>query len=315
MIEPTARALVTGGAGFIGSNLVDLLVAEGWEVLVVDDLSSGHADHLSASRQRGRVKLHTLDIREESVVGVAEHFHPHVVYHLAAQVSVPVSVLDPHRDADVNVLGTINVLTAAHRSGAERVVLAGSAAAYGSAVKLPARETYARHPDSPYGAAKKAIEDYAHVFSVRHGLDFVVLAPANVYGPRQDASGEGGVVAIFADAVTAGKQPTIFGDGTATRDFVFVDDVADAFLRAASRGSGRNLNISSGVETSVGELYDSIARLARFRKSPRFNDRRPGDIDRSVLDPGAAERSLGWKAWTPLEEGLAKTLEWFAKRS
>jgi UDP-glucose 4-epimerase len=221
---------------------------------------------------------------------------------------------DPHLDADINVLGTINVLEAGRRSGAERIVLAGSAATYGAGVKLPARETFARRPHSPYGASKKAIEDYARVYTKQHGLTSVVLTPANVYGPRQDSSGEGGVVAIFAASLAAGRQPTIFGDGSATRDFVFVDDVADAFLRAASRGTGRNLNVSSGVETTILELYETMARFSRFRRAPRFAAPRDGDIHRSVLDPSAAMRHLGWKAWTPLDDGLAGTQEWFASR-
>lgn len=314
MTNPIARALVTGGAGFIGSSLVDLLVDEGWEILVIDDLSTGHADNLREARQRGRVKIHTIDIRDGALIGAAEQFRPHVVFHLAAQASVPLSIADPRNDADANILGTITVLEAAHRSGAERVVLAGSAAIYGGGVKLPAKESYARRPESPYGASKKAIEDYASVYHRRNGLDFVVLTPSNVYGPRQDASGEGGVVAIFSTAVFGGRQPTIFGDGTATRDFVFVDDVADAFLRAASRGTGRNLNVSSGVETSVLELYETIARLEGFRKRPRFAEARPGDIDRSVLDPAAAQRHLGWKSWTALEDGLSTTLAWLRNR-
>ena len=305
-----ARALVTGGAGFIGSTLVDLLVDEEWEVLVIDDLSTGHADYLSDARQRGRVKLHTLDVRDESVIVAAENFQPDVIFHLAAQVSVPTSVARPGWDADINLLGTINVLEAARRSKVDRVVLAGSAATFGSGVRLPAKESYLRRPDSPYGASKKAVEDYARVYSRQHGLDFVVLTPSNVYGPRQDAAGEGGVVSAFCSEISNGRQPTIYGDGAATRDFVFVDDVAEAFLRSASRGGGLNLNISSGVETSVRDLFDSIAGIAHFRKSPRFTDERPGDIDRSVLDPSAAEKKLGWKAWTPLEDGLERTLEW-----
>jgi UDP-glucose 4-epimerase len=314
LTEPTARALVTGGAGFIGSALVDLLVDEGWEVLVIDDLSTGHADHLLQARSRGRVGLHTIDIRDDACVVAAEHFKPDVVFHLAAQVSVPISVSDPRRDADVNVVGTINVLEAARRSGAGRVVLTGSAATYGRGVKLPAKESYARRPESPYGASKKAVEDYARVYLAQYGLEFVVLTPANVYGPRQNSSGEGGVVAVFSDAITAGRQPTIYGDGNATRDFVFVDDVADAFLRAAGRGNGRNLNLSTGIETSVRALYDALANAAGFRKEPRYSEGRPGDVPRSVLDPSAAKRYLDWEAWTSLDEGLVGTLEWYATR-
>ncbi len=310
----TARALVTGGAGFIGSTLVDLLVDESWDVLVVDDLSTGHADNLAGARSRGRVSLHTLDIRDGTLLAAAERFRPDIVFHLAAQTSVPVSVADPLRDADINISGTINVLEAAVRSGAGRVVLTGSAATYGGDVKLPAVETYARRPDSPYGASKKAMEDYARIYQRQHGLEWVVITPANVYGPRQDAAGEGGVVAVFASSITSGRQPTIFGDGSATRDFVFVDDVADAMLRAASRGAGRNLNVGTGVETSVLDLYDEMARIAGFRKPPRFHDPRPGDVQRSVLNPAAAQKALGWKAWTPLDDGLAKTLDWYAQK-
>ena len=314
MNSTSARALVTGGAGFIGSALVDLLVDESWDVLVIDDLSTGHADNLQQARRRGRVQLHTVDIRDESLVSVTERFRPDVVFHLAAQVSVATSVLRPLQDAEVNVLGAINVLEATRRAGASRLVLAGSAATYGSGAKLPIRESYARRPESPYGVSKLAAESYARMYADRYGIEIVTLTPSNVYGPRQRSSGEGGVVAEFAAMVTEGRQPTIFGDGKATRDFVYVDDVADAFLRAAARAAGKNLNISTGVETSVADLFDLIAGLGGFRRGPRISDVRPGDVERSVLDPTAAERYLGWSAWTSLEEGLSQTLDWVKGR-
>ncbi len=224
------RALVTGGAGFIGSHLVDRLVDQSHEVLVVDDLSTGHADNLAPARARGGVKLHQLDIRDESLTKVAERFLPDVVFHLAAQAAVPVSVKQPRFDAEVNVVGTINVLEAARRSGTKRVVFASSGGAiYGSAAPLPVREDLPKAPDSPYGISKKIVEDYFRYYRASHDIDYVLLALANVYGPRQDAQGEAGVVALFASAMLQGRPPTIFGDGEQTRDFVYVEDVADAF--------------------------------------------------------------------------------------
>lgn len=310
----SGRALVTGGAGFIGSHLVDRLADEGWEVLVVDDLSNGHLDRLAQARRSDRVDFHQLDIRAPELGSVTVKFGPRAIFHLAAQSAVRPSVEDPQHDASVNILGTINVLQAAQSAGVERVVFASSGGAiYGEDARLPAKESHARHPGSPYGVSKKVVEDYFAFFRKAHGIDYVLLALANVYGPRQDPFGEGGVVAIFSRAMLDGRHPVVFGDGTQTRDYVYVEDVVDAFLRGAERGRGRLLNVGTGMETSVLELYEQLAALAGYRGAPVFEAPKPGDLPRSVVDPSAAERALGWRPWTPLREGLARTVEWFRK--
>jgi len=306
------RALVTGGAGFIGSTLVDLLVDREWELLVVDDLRTGSMEHLRGARRRGKVAVHVMDVRATELAEAAGRFGPEVVFHLAAQTKVPISVEEPIRDADINVLGTINVLEAARVAGTRRVVFASSGGAlYGRRAKLPANEKSVRRPDSPYGISKKVVEDYFRWYQETFGIEYVLLALSNVYGSRQDPGLEGGVVAVFTKAMLAGEQPTIFGDGTQVRDYVYVEDVADAFLRAADAGSNVLLNIGSGRETSVLELYEALASIVGFELRPRFADPRPGDIPRSVLDASRARSMLGWEAWTSLEEGLSSTVSWY----
>jgi UDP-glucose 4-epimerase len=311
----TRKALVTGGAGFIGSTLVDLLVDRDWEVLVIDDLRTGSMDNLGAARRRGRVSIHVTDIRADEIAEAATRFAPEVVFHLAAQTKVPFSVTDPVGDADINVLGTINVLRAARAASARRVVFASSGGAvYGHRAKLPAAERAAKTPDSPYGISKKIVEDYFRWYGETYGLEYVLIGPANVYGPRQNPGLEGGVVAIFASAMLAGKRPTIFGDGSQTRDYVFVEDVCDAFLRAADAGENAYFNVGSGRETSVNELFDTMARIIGFDRRPEYAQSRPGDIPRSVLDASKARSVLGWEAWTGLEEGVEATIAWYGRR-
>jgi len=308
------RALVTGGAGFIGSHLTGRLADEGWDVLVVDDLSSGHLDNLADARARRRIKFHQLDIQEDECNRAVERFAPDVVFHLAAQISVPASVAEPVFDASVNIVGTINLLEAARSAGVERVVFASSGGSvYGGHVKLPAREGYAKRPDAPYGISKKVAEDYLRFYESTYGLDFVALGLSNVYGPRQDPFGEAGVVAIFARLMLDGKRPVIYGDGMATRDYLYVDDAVDAFVRAAGTGGGRYLNIGTGRETTVVRIFKTIADEIGFTGLPVFVDPRPGDVARSVLDPTSAGKTLHWKPWTELEEGVAMTVEWMRK--
>lgn len=309
------RAVVTGGAGFIGSHLVDLLVDREWDLLVVDDLSGGRLEHIARARRRGKVSVLVMDIRAPELPAAIARFAPEVVFHLAAQSKVRPSVEDPVTDAAVNVLGTVNVLHSAARAGARRVVFASSGGAiYGEATRLPATERTAKRPASPYGITKKIVEDYFRWFDETYGLSYVLLAMANVYGPRQDPGLEGGVTAIFARAMLEGRRPTIFGDGRQTRDFVYVEDAVDAFLRAANSRGGVLLNIGSGRETTVLQLYETLARLTGFRLPPGFTDPKPGDILRSLLDPSRAKAVLGWEPWTSLEEGLRRTVEWYRGR-
>ena len=263
------RALVTGGAGFIGSNLVDRLLAEDHEVDVVDDLSTGSLRNLAGARALGgALRFHNLDIRSGDLVDLMRHRRPEVIFHLAAQADVRVSVDRPVFDAEVNVLGTIQVLEGARAAGTEKVVFAASGGTlYGEpeGADLPVDEHQPHRPLSPYGVSKKAAIDYLVAYRELHGIEFTALALANVYGPRQDPHGEAGVVAIFAGNLVAGRPCVVFGDGGQTRDYVYVDDVVDAFARAARRGGGLVMNIGTGQETSVSKLYEMVAKGVRKR--------------------------------------------------
>jgi UDP-glucose 4-epimerase len=313
------NALVTGGAGFIGSNLVDRLLAEGHHVDVVDDLSTGSLANLADARASSdhRLTFHQLDIRSPDLGELVIRRRPEVVFHLAAQADVRVSVARPVFDAEVNVVGSLNVLEAARRAGARKVVFASSGGTiYGDpeASELPLRESCPQRPVSPYGVGKKVVADYLYAYRELHNLEYTALALANVYGARQDPYGEAGVVAIFAVRLLAGEPCTIFGDGEQTRDFVYVDDVVDAFARAADRGSGLLVNIGTGQETSVNLLYETMARAANV-DTPAINaPRRPGELERSALDPGRAAIHLGWKPWTSLAEGTTAVLDYFRPR-
>ncbi len=310
------RALVTGGAGFIGSTLVDRLLAEGYAVDVIDDLSSGTLANLAEARANRdhELKVHQIDIRDGAVVDLIARRRPEVIFHLAAQADVRVSVARPAFDAEVNILGSINVLEGARMGGARKVVFASSGGTiYGEPAPsdLPVRESHPQQPLSPYGVAKRVVTDYLHVYRELHSLEFTSLAMANIYGPRQDPHGEAGVVAIFAGLLLADKPCTIFGDGTQTRDFVYVDDAVDAFVRAADRGSGLLCNIGTGVETSVNDLYAAMAAAASVTTPAVHATARAGELARSALDPGRAAMHLGWQPWTALADGVAEVLRWF----
>ncbi|HUS62789.1 MAG TPA: NAD-dependent epimerase/dehydratase family protein [Acidimicrobiales bacterium] len=312
------KTLVTGGAGFIGSTLVDRLLAEGHSVDVIDDLSSGSLANLAAARQPGNdMSFHRLDIRSPDVAELIERRKPEVVFHLAAQADVRVSVARPVFDAEVNIIGSLNVLEGARRAGARKVVFASSGGTiYGDPAPedLPVNETHPHRPISPYGVAKDAVGGYLSAYRELHELEFTALALANIYGPRQDPHGEAGVVAIFAGRLLAGERCTIFGDGHQTRDFVYVDDVVDAFARAATRGGGLLLNIGTGREVSVNELYAVMAASVGIKEKASFEPPRPGELARSALDPGRAQIHLGWEPWTTIEEGARATMQWFHQR-
>jgi UDP-glucose 4-epimerase len=312
------RALVTGGAGFIGSTLVDRLLAEGQTVDVVDNLSTGSLANVAEARLSGtgQFHFHQLDVRSPDLAGLMARRQPDVVYHLAAQADVRVSVADPVLDADINVLGSLRVLEAARAAGARKVVFASSGGTiYGDVEQLPVKESQPQRPLSPYGVAKKAVGDYLFAYRELHGLEYTALALANVYGPRQDLRGEAGVVAIFAGRLLSGEPCLIFGDGKQTRDFVFVDDVVDAFSRAGERGTGLLCNIGTGVETSVNELYAAMARNAGVNQPPMYAPARSGELQRSSLDPSRAALHLGWKPWTTVDKGTAAVLDWSRQRA
>jgi UDP-glucose 4-epimerase len=296
------RAVVTGGAGFIGSNLVDALLARGDEVHVLDDLSKGKRENVA-----GAARLHVADVRApDDALDTAK---PDVVFHLAAQADVRVSVEQPDLDADVNVLGTVRVLEAARRHGA-RVVFASTGGAIYGECDGPAPEGAPRRPLAPYGASKLCGEEYLATWNRLYGTAHVSLRFGNVYGPRQEPHGEAGVVAIFMGLLLEGGTPTIYGDGRQTRDYVFVGDVVDAVLRAAEHGGGGVFNVGTGVETSVLELYDAIAAATGVERPAEHAEARLGELQRSVLDPSAAGRALGWRARTSLEDGLRATWAW-----
>jgi UDP-glucose 4-epimerase len=306
--------LVTGAAGFIGSTLCDRLLAEGKKVVGIDDLSVGKISNLAEARSYDGFTFYNLDIRMPDLQRVVEHHHPEVVMHLAAQASVARSVQDPAHDAGINILGSLNVLQAAAARGVRKVVYAASGSTiYGESRRLPLKETARRgaRPISPYGISKATVVDYLHYFKRARGLDYTALALANIYGPRQDPHGEAGMIAIFSQRLLAGETPTIFGDGNQTRDYLFVDDTVDAFARAwaSDRASGLLVNVGTGVETSVNRVFELLARITRFRGEPTFGPRREGDLLPSSLDNELAAKQLGWKPWTPLEEGLKAVVD------
>jgi UDP-glucose 4-epimerase len=306
------KALVTGGAGFIGSTLVDRLLAERWRVDVVDDLSSGSLGNLADARALPdhRFSFHRLDVSSPALVDLIAKRRPDIIFHLAAQIDVRASVARPVADAIVNIIGSLNVCEGALGAGVAKVVFAASGGTlYGPTDEVPIRENHAQQPQSPYGVAKKAVGDYLHYYREVRGLEYTALALANVYGPRQDARSEAGVVAIFAAKLLHHDRPVIYGDGAQTRDFVYVDDAVDAFVRSVDKGGGLLVNIGTGTETPIQQLYDVMARFTGFTQPARYQPPRPGELLRSALDPGRAEIHLGWKPWTSLEEGVARTLE------
>jgi UDP-glucose 4-epimerase len=307
------RALVTGGAGFIGANLVDRLIDDGAEVLVVDDLSRGKLDRLATARRRGSIQIHQLDIRDEALAELAQRFAPEVIFHLAAQIDVRHSVEHPAQDASINVAGTVNVLAAAVAAEVRQVVFASSGGAiFGNAEKVPTSERSARNPIAPYGVSKLVVDEYLRYFRQAHGFNYVSLGFSNVYGPRQDPHGEAGVVAIYTQALLEGRRPVIFGDGSHRRDYVYVEDVTDACIRAAEHVGGTYFNIGTGLETSVSELFLMLRELVGKRVEPVFKSARRGEVSRSALDASLAAKKLGWQPWTSLADGLRLTVDWFA---
>jgi len=302
--------LVTGGAGFIGSHLCDRLLAEGHRVVAVDDLSTGRIANLSEARGYGAdFTFFNMSIGAEGLLSLFERHRPEIVMHLAAQASVANSVEDPVRDAEVNLMGLLNVLECCGRTGVRKLVFAASGGTlYGEPRRVPVKETASGRPSSPYGISKKAALDYLSFYERFRGIAFTALALANVYGPRQDPTGEAGVIAIFASKMLAGEAPTIFGDGNQTRDYVFVDDTVHAFALAGERGDGRLVNVGTGLETSVNGLYRMLAASTGFTGQPAQGPPRPGDLRRSALDPELASSVLGWKPWTHLEDGLSETV-------
>jgi UDP-glucose 4-epimerase len=303
--------VVTGGAGFIGSNLVDALVARGDRVTVVDDLSTGRRENLAGALDRGAT-LHAADVRDPpAVAAVFATARPEVVFHLAAQVDVRYSVEHPVSDAEVNVLGTITVLEAARAAGARRLVNSSTGGGlYGEAGVLPTPEDHPIKPLAPYGQAKHAAEGYCELYARLHGLSTVSLRYGNVYGPRQDVHGEAGVVAIFCGCLVEGRRPIVFGDGRQTRDWVEVSDVVRANLLAAGADLTGPINIAAGRETSVLDLLAALNDVSDRRPlaEPEFAPARAGEVRRSCLAANRARHELAWEARVELREGLRELI-------
>ena len=303
------RTLVTGGAGFIGSHLVDALIARGDEVAVADDLSSGRESNLEAALAAG-AQLHRLDIRDAAALGeLFARTGPELVFHLAAQVDVRRSIADPAFDARTNVEGTINVLECARAAASRRVVFSSTGGAiYGETGELPTPETVEPLPMAAYGQSKFCAERYLGLYERLYGMSTVALRFGNVYGPRQDPHGEAGVIAIFCGRLRAGERPRIYGDGRPTRDYIYIADLVEALLRAGETEVGGVVNIGTQEETSV---LDIVARLAELygpgAPEPEFAPERLGEIERSCLDAGRARDVLGWRSRTPIADGLALT--------
>lgn len=304
------RVLVTGGAGFIGSHVVATLLASGAKVVVVDDLSTGNRENLPAE-----VTFYKIDITAPALAEVFYVERPEAVVHLAAQSVAPQSLLDPCFDATVNVVGTVNVLECARQAGVRKVVYASSAAVYGDPTYLPVDESHPIRPLSPYGASKYSAETYLWTYQRLYGVEGVVLRLANVYGPRQDSGGEGGVVAVFCRRLLAEEPPEIYGDGEQTRDFIYVADVAAAVAAALTRGGGETLNISTGRATSINELCRLLFKAAGKEKDPVYKAPRPGDIRHSVLENKRARKVLLWEPRYDLLTGLRETYAAFRGRS
>jgi UDP-glucose 4-epimerase len=303
------RTLVTGGAGFIGSNLVDALLERGDEVTVVDDISTGKRENLDQALGNG-AELSELDIRDSEAVDAAvERTRPEAIFHLAAQIDVRKSVADPAHDASINIGGTINMLRAAQAHGVRRFVNASTGGAiYGEGQILPAPEDHPVVPEAPYGLSKFCAENYCQLFTRLHGLSTVSLRFGNVYGPRQDPLGEAGVIAIFCGKLLHGERPTIFGDGLQTRDYVYVGDVVDANLRAADSDAGGAINVGRGDEKSVLDIVEVLRTHADGGFDPEHAPERPGEVQRIYLDCSRAKSELGWAAEVGLEDGLERTL-------
>ena len=309
--------MVTGAAGFIGSNLVLRLLEDGRRVIGVDDLSTGSLSNLAAARRdrhAGRFEFDRLDIRQGGLIPLVTKLRPEIIYHLAAQVDVRRSVEDPTHDAAVNVLGTIAVLEAARAGGVRKIVYASSIGSYGEPgeEQLPVDESFTTPALSPYGVSKRVAMDYLQTYELLYGLEWTALTLANVYGPHQTTAGEGGVVATFIGQMLAGQPCMIYGDGEQSRDFVFVDDVVHAFALAADRGTGDRFTIGTGQRITVNQLFRALAAATEYGHEPTRAPARPGEVRHSCLDAKHASRELGWKPWTTLEEGLAATLAWAA---
>lgn len=298
--------LVTGGAGFIASHLVDRLVGLGHEVSILDNLSTGKRENINPHSH-----FYQIDISDEEITRVFEKHHPEMVFHLAAQVDVRKSVNDPLSDARSNIMGTINLLTRSTRYGVRKFIFSSSGGVIYGETPQPASEQMPPKPISPYGVAKLAGEGYIRCFGEWKGLDFTVLRYANVFGPRQDPKGEAGVVSIFMGQIARDEQSILYGDGKLERDYVFIDDVVQANIYCIEKGSGEIFNIGTGTATSVELLYEKICAIMNSRNEKTYLPKRAGELNRNVLNIEKSSHQLNWRPTIDLEEGLRRTYEWF----
>ncbi|HEY5855533.1 MAG TPA: NAD-dependent epimerase/dehydratase family protein [Aldersonia sp.] len=312
------RTLVTGAAGFIGSTLVDRLLSEGHQVVGIDNLSSGNSANLDRALRgedanAGRFRLVQIDIQTPELVDIVAGVNPEVIFHLAAQVDLRASVTDPQFDARSNVLGTINLCEASRLAGVRKVVYAASGGSrYGTPARLPVEEGSPVAPLSPYAVAKLAGELYLGAYAGMYGLAPICLALANVYGPRQNPHGEAGVIAVFGSALISGRPVTVYGDGTAARDYVYVEDVVDAFVRAGQAPTSvtGTYNIGTGRQTTVAEVHRLIASLQQESTPPRYAEARTGELQAIALDTSRAKQDLGWTPVVDVAEGIQRTVRW-----
>ena len=307
------RILVSGGAGFIGSHTVDALIAAGGhEISIIDDLSAGKRGQINP-----RARFYQTDVRDAAAVrAMFERERPEILVHLAAQMDVRRSVADPAFDAQVNLVGFLNLIEAGRANGLRRVVFSSTGGAiYGEQESFPCNEDHPLRPVSPYGVAKLATEKYLFFYHVQYGIDYVAMRYANVYGPRQDPHGEAGVVAIFCGRILEDRPVTVYGDGNQTRDYVFVGDVVRANVAAVASTVSGAFNIGTGIETNVNQLYAALAQIAGTNRAPEYGPARPGEQMRSVILPARAQKELGWRPQVELPEGLAETLRYFRERA
>lgn len=304
------KILVTGGAGFIGSHVVDALVERGDEVVIVDNLSTGFKRNINP-----KAKFYQLSICDKELARVFEQERPQVVSHQAAQTVVTKSTSEPVFDAEQNILGSLNVILNCLKFGVNKIIYASSGGAiYGEAKHCPVDESHPIDSLSPYGVSKHTVEHYLRLYNIGHGLNYVVLRYANVYGPRQNPEGEAGVVAIFARQMLRGEQPTIFGSGDKTRDYVHVSDVVVANLLAIEGGESAIYNIGTGVETSDQEMFDAMAELLGYRSPPHYAPVRKGEVFRICLQCSKAQRELGWQPRLALKDGLSQTITYYRSK-
>ncbi len=302
------KILVTGGAGFIGSNVVDAYLAAGHEVAIVDNLSTGKKENLNH-----RAKFYHVDLREKKLQHIVQEFSPDIINHHAAQIDVRKSLADPIYNAEVNEIGTLNLLEAAVKAQVKKVIFASTGGAiYGEVKdKNGADENHPQEPISPYAITKRSIEMYLYAYHANHKLNYTILRYGNVYGPRQDPLGEAGVIAIFCGRMMKMEPVTIYGDGKQLRDYVYVEDIAKANLLVLDKGEGKTFNVGTGKGVSVNELFAHVKELTAFPKNAIMAAPRAGELFRSVLNAGKIRKELGWEPKTPIKEGLKLTLYWY----